>query len=461
VRFYAGHPLATREGHRVGTLCIIDHDARDIDESSLQTLRKLAEIVQSELRSREELRRFTHDLEEANRKIRENADAKARFFAHMSHEIRTPMMSMLGYVDLIDGTDTKQEDRREYCSIVKSSGEHLLALINDILDHSKVEAGRMEVERIEISLPALLAEVEHLMRISAEQKGITLRLAAGTPVPATVRTDPVRLRQILVNLVGNAIKFTDSGAVEITVTLEHASSLAIEVRDTGVGMSPEQIDRIFEPFGQANEGITRRFGGTGLGLSISRQLASLLGGDIEADSEPGIGSRFTLRIDPGESKDIEMLDHCETRSKAPATTGAENGLPPLTGKVLVAEDNEVNRKLLRKILERYDLELETAKDGQVAVSAVLEAERHGQPFDLVLMDMLMPVVDGYAATSQLRGSGYRKPIVALTGNAHEDDREQCLRSGCDDFLTKPIDRAALERVLRRFLAAEPRLVVTS
>ena len=455
IRFYAGHPLCTQAGHRVGTLCVIDRKPRSLDAPQLLVLKTLAGVIESELRSHEELMRYTKDLERANRQIVEAAEHKATFLANMSHEIRTPMMSILGYTDLINSDDTTNEDRREYASIIKTSGVHLLSLINDILDHSKVEAGKMEVERILVDLPALLTDVERLMRMRAREKCISVRLSTAGPIPTTIETDPVRLRQVLVNLVGNAIKFTDTGFVEIKARIDDAGdkdALAIDVRDTGIGMTAKQLAKIFQPFAQAEAATTRRFGGTGLGLAISKQLAALLGGDITVESTLGVGTTFTLRVDPGSLEGVERIG--TLAPETPETQEPEaTDEAAFAGRILVAEDDPVNRRLLAKILERYDVELNTVGDGKAAVDAVLEASDEGQPFDLVLMDMLMPVLDGYAAASRLRNRGYRGHIVALTGNTQAEDREKCLLSGCDEYLAKPVDRDALQDLLDRFAQA--------
>lgn len=448
IRFYAGQPLATSDGHRLGTLCVIDRQPRPLDEKARTILRNLAGMVESELRAREEVLRHTRELEESRRQVAADAEAKLEFLAHMSHEIRSPLMSILGYLDLLDATQVSEEDRQEYVRTMRSGGEHLLALVNDILDHSKAEAGRIELERVPTDLAGLLGDVEHLMRIRVARKDVRLRLEADGPLPATIETDPVRLRQVLVNLVGNAIKFTDSGSVNVVATVRpEAPRLGISVRDTGIGMEPSQLERIFEPFGQASASTTRRFGGTGLGLPISRHLARLLGGDIEVESRPGVGSTFTVWVDPG-----DMEGTAELGSRRP--TRSEAAVVRASGRVLVADDDPVNRLLMERILGSFGVDVETVSDGDDAVDAAMRARDNGASFDLVLMDMIMRRMDGYAATSQLRARGYRDPVVALTGNTLETDREKCLRSGCDDFLTKPIDRDALSRVLRRFLTVE-------
>lgn len=449
IRFYAGHPISTEDGHRVGTLCVIDRQPRKIDDRQLQMIRLLAGIVENELRTREKLRRSTSEIERVNQDAVRLAERKATFVTHMSHEIRTPMMSILGYANLLAKDCTSARDRIEYAGIIESSGEHLLALVNDILDHAKVEAGRMDVDKIPVMLAPFLADVRRLMRIRAEEKGLSLRLGNNGAIPGSIETDPVRLRQVLVNLVGNAIKFTASGFVEIMVQLE-GDKLGISVRDTGIGMSPAQTAKVFDPFSQAEADTARKYGGTGLGLAISKQLADYLGGDLVVESQQGIGSVFRLRIDPGPLEGAALLETIDVEEPRARVREERDVKRSFGGKVLLAEDDVVNRALMSKILTGYDVEIETVGDGASAVAAVLDAAGSGSPFDLVIMDMLMPVVDGYAATSQLREGGYRGPIVALTGNIRGRDRDKCLESGCDDYLAKPIDLQALEAVLERF-----------
>ncbi len=447
IRFYAGQPIRTSSGHRVGTLCVIDRKPRDLGEQHRETLAILAGIVESELRAREEIQKYTREIERSRQAALEVADQKADFFAHMSHEIRGPMMSILGYVDLLGGSKTSEEDRREYVDIIKASGEHLLALVNDILDHAKVEAGQMDVERIPVNIVSLLTDVRRLMNIRAKERGISLRMCICGSIPESIESDPVRLRQILVNLVSNAIKFTEQGFVEIRAWMETPDRLHLGVRDTGIGMTEEQVQSVFDPFKQAASDTTRKFGGTGLGLAISKQLAECLGGDLWVESQPAVGTTFTLAIPPGSIGDATMVDEQAVAKQEEAQQGTD---ALFEGKILVAEDDVLNRTLLERILEGYDVDILTVGDGGAAVDAILDADRDGKPFDLVLMDMLMPVVDGYAATSQVRHAGYRGPIVALTGNTRGEDREKCVRSGCDDYLAKPIDRTALESVLGRF-----------
>ena len=414
--------------------------------------------ISGQKRIEHELRAQAEALEAANARALEATAAKSAFLANMSHEIRTPMTAILGYVDLLSDEAPTEEQRDEYLDTVRANGQHLLRLINDILDLSKVEADRIEIERLEVSLSGLTLEVQKLVAPRALEKGLGLEFVAKGELPRTIRTDPVRLRQILVNLVGNAIKFTESGGIEVYVRAGHHSGqpvLHFAVHDTGIGMTDDEIGRLFRPFTQGDASTTRRFGGTGLGLTISRRLAQLLGGDIEVESSPGLGSVFTVSIDPGVMPGDDTIR--ELGASAGDTGSADDGAgEQLVGRVLVAEDNAVNQKLVRRILEKRGLEVEVADDGAAAVRRALDARDEQRIHDLVLMDMLMPVVDGYEATRMLREEGYPSPIVALTANAMAGDRDRCLAAGCDDFLAKPIERDELSRVLHHvFSAATP------
>ena len=403
----------------------------------------------------DELRQHAHALEVAHARAVEATASKSAFLANMSHEIRTPMTAILGFVDLLGDADTSESQRQDYLETVRTNGQHLLALINDILDLSKVEAGKVDVERIEVSLPKLVRDLNRLYGARASEKGLALEFLTEGDVPRTILTDPIRLQQILANLIGNALKFTEVGGVNVRVrssTRGGESQLHFAVHDTGIGMTDEQTQRLFDPFTQAESSTTRRFGGTGLGLTISRRLAQLLGGDVTIESTTGLGSIFTLTIDPGHVVGAETMRHLfESGAHMPVTADDTEPTPTLEGRVLLAEDNAVNQRLVVRMVEKLGLEVHTVEDGAAAVHAALDARDEGRPFDVVLMDMMMPTMDGYEATRVLRQAGYGESIVALTANAMSGDRERCLEAGCDEFLAKPIDRPALYRVLRKVL----------
>jgi len=369
--------------------------------------------------------------------------AKSDFLANMSHEIRTPMNAILGFTEVLRrGYGKSEADRQKHLDTIRSSGEHLLQLINDVLDLSKVEAGRLEIERIPFAPHPLIREVVGVLDVKAQEKGIALRLEIDGPIPETLSSDPTRLRQIVTNLLSNAIKFTEEGGVTVVARLARTGAaplFVVEVRDTGVGMPPEALDGIFEAFVQADSSVTRRFGGTGLGLDISRRFARLMGGDIVVASEVGRGSTFTVTIDPGSLDGVRMLapeEALAASGEAEATSSGHWVFPPK--RVLVVDDGYENRELVRLVLGEVGLEVVEAENGQVGVDRAC-AER----FDVILMDMQMPVLDGYAATKLLRQRGLELPIVALTANAMKGFERQCLEAGCTGFLTKPIDIDAL------------------
>jgi signal transduction histidine kinase/DNA-binding NarL/FixJ family response regulator len=407
--------------------------------------------------------------------------AKSQFLANMSHEIRTPISAILGYADLLLEPRATVSDRHDHLLALRRSGEHLLTLVNDVLDLSKIEAGKMTAERIDTPLCGVLGGVVSIIRGRAAEKGLTLDVEFAGPVPATLRTDPTRLRQILMNLLSNAVKFTEAGGVRVVARLldqPSASSrgpkesapthdgaprdarLCFDVIDTGIGLTDAQRRDLFQPFTQADASTTRRFGGTGLGLAISKRLAQLLGGDIAVASRAGAGSTFTLTIPIGPIDPAAPMLHspheivvAATVAESDATVAAAALAAPLdrrlAGRVLLAEDGPDNQRIIRHFLAHAGLEVQIVEDGKAAVDAAIAAWRAGRPFDVVLMDMQMPVLDGYGATSTLRGKGYPLPVIALTAHAMEGDRDKCLAAGCDDFATKPINRAdLLDRVAK-------------
>jgi signal transduction histidine kinase/CheY-like chemotaxis protein len=377
--------------------------------------------------------------------------AKSLFLANMSHEIRTPMTAILGYTELLENPALSHEERQRYLSVVQQNGDALMALISDVLDLSRIEAGQLKVERQRCKLPVLMKEMIYSLSLKAREKGIRLELEYMTAVPAEITTDPFRVRQILGNLIGNAIKFTDEGRVVVRVGWEEGlqNCLHLQVEDTGIGMPREELERVFEPFSQVDDSHTRRHGGSGLGLAIARQLARSLGGDITASSSVGAGSSFRVYIqvlaDPAVRKLMpEEALTAEVRSQQ---------LPAIQvgGRVLLVEDNDVNRLLVQRILTRSGLEVVEAEHGQAAVE-VIEKD---PAFDLVVMDMQMPVMDGYVAAGVLRDIGYKGPILALTANVMADDRRRCLAAGCDDFLGKPVRASRLMAACSRLISRGP------
>jgi len=390
-----------------------------------------------------ELEETKECLHEARLAAESSNRAKSEFLANMSHEIRTPLNGILGFADLLvqqDGLLAKSE-RMDYLSSVQSSGKHLLALINNILDLSKIDSDRLELEYDDHSPHALMSEVVSLTRVLAKEKGLRLDFQWVGPLPKTIRTDPTRVRQMLMNLVGNAIKFTEQGGVRIVAELERNTRgedlLRIDVVDTGIGIPEETIETVFLPFSQADSSVTRRFGGTGLGLSISRKLACALGGDLTAESRLGSGSTFSATIRVGSLAEIEMFDsppsdgisscdHPEERA------GSAQELSAI--RILLVEDGEINQKLIIAILAQAGVEkIDTADNGEIGVRLASEND-----YDLILLDMQMPVMDGYTAVATLRRMGIATPVIALTAHAMKGDMEKCLDAGCNDYLSKPI-----------------------
>jgi PAS domain S-box-containing protein len=392
-------------------------------------------------------------IERELKRAKDAADAanatKSAFLANMSHEIRTPLGAILGYSELMMDQNMTVSDRLNSVEVIKRNGKLLSTIINDILDLSKIEAGRLEVEKAEISLEEVVIEIESLLNLEASGKGIQLIIKSEGPVPDSVLTDPLRLRQILLNIVGNAIKFTSKGSVEMKIKLvpghDGSTKLAFLVTDTGEGIDPTHASRLFQPFSQADVSTTRKFGGTGLGLVLSRRLAQALGGDVAlVESRRGHGSTFLITIDPGTGEKVFFHSLNPAKSLFP---GYDQHVRLNSLRVLVVDDSLDNLILVSNILRFAGANVETAATGREAVDKTLNGD-----FGLVLMDLQMPVMDGYEATQELRARGYKGPIIALTAHAMKGERLRCLENGFNDHIPKPIDRVALLSTVSHYAA---------
>lgn len=380
--------------------------------------------------------------------------AKSIFLANISHEIRTPLSAILGYADFLMDPTQPEGEKLEWAQTIKRNGEQLLKLINDVLDISKVEAQKLEVEKAKFSLTELFEDVLKTLDFASREKGLSLNVFLEPPIPAKIRSDSARLKQILLNLIGNAIKFTAKGHIDVKVRLVGArhpsdpAKLKFVIKDTGVGLSEEQQSKLFQPFSQGDASIARQYGGSGLGLALSRNIARMLGGDLVLTySAPGEGSIFTLTIDAGIPSGTLFQEGAAPQVKASAHSAYPESFSrhELEGfHLLLAEDAPDNQKLLSKVLRHLGAKVDVASDGKEAVAKALNDQ-----YDAVLMDIQMPGLDGYCATQKLRTQGYDKPIIALTAHAMREERERTLKAGFNDYVTKPIDRRTLLTALKK------------
>jgi hypothetical protein len=447
------YPIIADDGRQLGVLGI-DFPAATWIASKSQARRDVlvrgwltivlvlaASVVLSLLRRSLELERTARAAAtERERAATEASRVKSEFLSNMSHEIRTPMTAVLGYADLLLEPGQTDAERATHVLTIKRHGEHLLQLINDLLDVSKIEAGKMTVERIETDPCAVIEDAVALMRVRAHSKKVLLTATYDWPLPTRINTDPTRLRQIIINLVGNAIKFTPEEGSVLVHTSMRLGTLSIAVRDTGIGMAPEALSKLFQSFSQADASTTRKFGGTGLGLSISRNLALLMGGDVQVQSELGKGSTFTLTLDNCTS------EHAPQRSELAApqhTLASSTSIPTLSCRIIVAEDSPDNQRLIAHLLKKTGASVTIVGDGAELLTQVDSAKQQGNPFALIITDVQMPVLDGLEATRRLRATGHQGPILALTAHAMASERARCLEAGCDSFVTKPINKLAL------------------
>lgn len=401
--------------------------------------------IQDQRQTQEELESAKEAAEIANQ-------SKSTFLANMSHEIRTPLGAILGFGELLKDPKLSEKERLEYIEIINRNGNELGSLIDDILDLSKVEAGRLEVERKKIDLESLLNDVSSSLMVKIQEKNLDLEVNIASNVPKIIETDPTRLRQILVNIVGNAIKFTDAGLVQLNVSTRHVSNkrkLVLTVKDTGRGIRSEEIARLFQPFSQADVSTMRNYGGTGLGLTLSRKLAQLLGGDLVlTESTYGKGSTFTITLDCiCDDDDAQTKDEVQASLQALQAPVSQVIKGELTGlRILLAEDTVDIQVLMQRLLKDSGAVLNIVDNGAEAVKAAMQ-----ENFDIILMDVQMPVMDGYQAASELRAKNYKRPILALTAHAMRDEREKCIRAGCNEQLTKPLNYKLLVKTIRKYV----------
>jgi len=460
LRSFVGLPLV-RDGRVVGVMAMFSRQV--LPEHVLETTEVLAQLGAGALSNIE----LINSLQGATQAAEAANVAKTEFLANMSHEIRTPMTAILGFADVLkeEGDLTRAPlVRVNAIETIRRNGEHLLALLNDILDLSKIEAGKMNVEFIPCDPSSVVRDAVSMLDVKARQKGLALSARCATPIPEVIQSNPIRLRQILVNLLGNAIKFTEKGSITLSVFLESSGgdsgTLCLEVRDTGMGMTREQCAQLFRPFYQADSSMTRAYGGTGLGLRISKRLAEMLGGGIMVSSEPGRGSVFTARISTGPLTGVHLTPSLALTNEPKgdeATSPRTRHTRSLDGcRVLLAEDGPDNQRLIVHFLESAGAQVVVVENGHQALAACCQPEngeiRQSLPFHVIIMDMQMPKMDGYEATRRLRAKGLRIPILALTAHAMAGDRQKCLDAGCDEFAAKPIRKDQLLQACRTLAA---------
>jgi len=384
----------------------------------------------------------TKELASARTEAEQANLAKSQFLANMSHEIRTPLSAILGFAENLKESDNSEVENRKAIDTIIRSSKHLSGIINDILDLSKIEANSIEAEHIPFSLKEILYDLSVLMEPQAKSKGLSFGIEYVTPIPANISGDPVRLKQILINLCSNALKFTSEGEIKVLASYnESERNISFTVVDSGIGMTSSQLERLFKPFSQADSSTTRKYGGTGLGLALSRQLAELLGGSLDVESESGVGSRFILCLPVG---DMESELTMDTTQREKSVVSSVN--KTLKGKVLLAEDTPALQNLIGLHLKKIGFDFTIVENGLQAVEAATEHD-----FDLIFMDMQMPVMGGIEAVEILRQKGITVPIIALTANVLLEEKTACLKAGCNQFVTKPVSRQELFEVAESYL----------
>lgn len=401
-------------------------------------------------RTRDMAKRARNQAEIAKRKAEESEDAKSHFLANMSHEIRTPMTAILGYSEALTDDSITNEEREEYTQIILRSGKHLLSIINDILDISKIEASKIEVEHIEVNFAQLISDLASYSQIKVKEKGLNLDINISYPIPVYINSDPTRLKQILFNLINNAVKFTEKGGVKINISQDN-KQLKIEIIDSGIGLTSAEQQKLFKPFSQSDASVTRVHGGTGLGLYISQSLARLLGGDIDLVSKKGEGSCFTITVDceqVGDSLLEQETDFNEYVAKS-SDDDSQQDTPKLSGRVLIAEDNPENQRLMKRIIERTGLDVCMVDNGREAVMNASYKAYH-----IIFLDMQMPLMGGKEAAKRIRELGVMTPIIAFTANVMKHQLQEYKEAGFSDVVEKPIMQEKVYSVLKHYMATQ-------
>jgi len=452
VETYIALPIFVN-GERYGIVTFFDRKARE--RSFSENEREFLKLIANWIGVTIENGQANLQLERA-KEIAESANqAKSSFLANMSHEIRTPLTAIIGFSETLLEADQTVEDTKHAVNTIVHSGHHLQQIVDNILDLSKIEAGELEIEQIPVSPFEVVDVVDSIAGTKARAKGLKFTIDYQYPLPKQIISDPTRLKQILINLTGNAVKFTDSGSITLHISYKSATqSLCFEVQDSGIGMSNEAMKKAFKPFSQADNSTTRKYGGTGLGLTISRQLAEKLGGSLSCNSVEGKGSRFQLTLALSQAENLSFTHQAQkTEHNSKNFANSESATPDkiqLKGRVLIVEDTFENQELIAIYLHRFGItEITVAENGVIGVDYCQRAS-----FDLIFMDMQMPIMDGQEATSKIRKSGVNTPIIALTANVMKDVRENLRNCGFNDFCAKPIDLREFSRLLRKYLAQD-------